>query len=146
MISVLAKLSLYCIHTVLQFCSRETVSNNKRGTCRIGKKVKGLYKKYSSLSSQTSKGNSRNYGDFSEEFHEIDVILLERTRTLCNTGTLLTKEGIGWKYKWNVTSTAIRTHTWYMSRLSRWLRFPPLRFLREVLARAFGSRIPYSYR
>jgi len=53
------------------------VSNKKRiGDSRKESAAFG----FADLSSQTSKDNSRNYGDFSEEFREIDVILLRGYR------------------------------------------------------------------
>ncbi|KAG7209917.1 hypothetical protein KM043_011511 [Ampulex compressa] len=60
---------------VRQFSSESAGGDPERKEAGVTEKeAEGRTTRSRALSSRTSKGNSRNYGDFSEEFREIDVI------------------------------------------------------------------------
>lgn len=75
---IYVKFSFYCIFQNSSIFRSQ--NSYERETCWIKEKAKTRVEvkafRVARLLSRTSKDNSRNYGDFSEEFHEIDVILL----------------------------------------------------------------------
>lgn len=126
------------LRRVLWFCSRETATNAKWGTCRIGKKARTC------VESQSIRRHFRLSSRHQKVIPEIMEIFPKnptrnwrystaRTIALCNT-------------RWNVTDKGgnrskvqmkryLNCHTYtylmYVSRLSRWLRFPPFAFPRK---------------
>lgn len=144
MIHVLAKLSPHCIQNFsILFPQNSNEQWERRGveSNRGGKKGDLRIKpKHSSLSSQTSKGNSRNYGDFSEESHEIDVILPRGPRLfVTRAATSLTKEG----------RSKVQMKRYLNCHTYTYLVYVSPKLLAPVSAFAFArwsSRITYSYR
>jgi len=115
---ILVKFSFHCIFQNCSiFCSQNSY---ERETCWIKEKAKTRIRvkafSVARLLSRTSKDNSRNYGDFSEEFREIDVILLTgHSRFFVGSNTLwdVTDKGgnRSTEHKWDFTSIAVCMYT-----------------------------------